>query len=636
MCKFLTLLTVLALLTQAPIALAMVKQSSQPQLKRKKQSGKPEGKFSIPVKEPSLCNICKIYNLNEINNPENTRKVYLIDARPGYLINEVPYKEKDPPLKQARKFKVKDKVNVFIINMNPFLYDYTVKLNEKAISETALFAFLGQFSPLFGGITPGEEKPNGNFFRAEVHSITLTELSTEPAKPKIEIKDCPPDFINIYKEWDGRLADLTVKLNIFSSKLTANDTAYSDSKKNYHLLLDPIATCEQLCEYARDFEKSYRMLPDDFDLDELRETMQGQEIKDITAGLKKLKEDIQTFRMYFTKCSYKRDEKDLLAELSDKADSTFKQASRLPKKAKNLDLNLCRNRVKLASMMSAIEFVQRHPETLAKQLVIGDYDINATVAIDVQHAPRGEDKISIVDGDCKQEEKPPAKTEKTSLQNDQQLPLPQQANHNSMMARANFIRQVSFKPLSVNLLRTEDKKDTGNSSGSVSGNMSGDSSSGGGSNNSTAELEFGSSVFSVSGGIGISPLKKREFQPVPMSGEMSTSKNMMVGFKENSNVRVLPMLLLNIRETENGFLHGTIGITAKRDNDSIDVEYLLGQSVRFYQRKIFLTVGAYIGRQQTLAGDLKVGSALPEGITAVPIRKKFEAHIGFALSFKIK
>ncbi|HEV7682644.1 MAG TPA: hypothetical protein VGO68_11015 [Pyrinomonadaceae bacterium] len=52
------------------------------------------------------------------------------------------------------------------------------------------------------------------------------------------------------------------------------------------------------------------------------------------------------------------------------------------------------------------------------------------------------------------------------------------------------------------------------------------------------------------------------------------------------------------------------GITGKKTDNDFDVEYLLGGSTNIYRRKVFLTLGTFIGKQQTLGGNFFEGAKL--------------------------
>jgi len=92
----------------------------------------------------------------------------------------------------------------------------------------------------------------------------------------------------------------------------------------------------------------------------------------------------------------------------------------------------------------------------------------------------------------------------------------------------------------------------------------------------------------------------------------------LIGTKERSSSRVMPIALLHARVTEwNSFidgLHLSLGVTAKNDKQGTDVEYLLGPSLSMLEHRLFLTVGSYAGKKQALEGNLYPGAAVPSSL----------------------
>jgi hypothetical protein len=156
---------------------------------------------------------------------------------------------------------------------------------------------------------------------------------------------------------------------------------------------------------------------------------------------------------------------------------------------------------------------------------------------------------------------------------------------------------------------------------------------------------FDTRKFSLSGGVVLSRLEKREFQPVlgiardingtPTNGNALTY---VVGLKENNDWNIGPVLLLNTkfweRADRNFGLHGSVGITGKRDNAGTDIDYFFGPSVSFIRGLVFFSGGVYVGKQQRLAGDAFLGAAIDKGDT-VPVVKEYHSKPGFSLTFRI-
>jgi hypothetical protein len=161
----------------------------------------------------------------------------------------------------------------------------------------------------------------------------------------------------------------------------------------------------------------------------------------------------------------------------------------------------------------------------------------------------------------------------------------------------------------------------------------------------THEVNFGGGArFGVSGGVVYSKLRLEEFQQVrgierggdgtEINPETMTA---IVGHKQNSSRRLLPMLLLHMRALpDDRWLHATFGVSAKKDSEGVDVEYLVGPSVSAVDHRVFVTAGLYYGKRQRLAGDLYLGAKIPDALTAIPVRKRYEAALGLTVTFRIR
>jgi len=163
------------------------------------------------------------------------------------------------------------------------------------------------------------------------------------------------------------------------------------------------------------------------------------------------------------------------------------------------------------------------------------------------------------------------------------------------------------------------------------------------------KVQFGDApYFALSGGIAVSTLEKTEFQRVQgfatnRQGEVTgTELTSIIGVKEDSSTRITPILMLHGRlyrpaSESFGFsgLHWSLGITAKNDNKGTDIEYLVGPSASFLNDQLFLTVGGYAGKKQTLDGNLFPGAEVPKDLADIPIHKNYHWRLGFALTYKL-
>jgi len=164
----------------------------------------------------------------------------------------------------------------------------------------------------------------------------------------------------------------------------------------------------------------------------------------------------------------------------------------------------------------------------------------------------------------------------------------------------------------------------------------------------TRKARFGGPAwFTIAGGAAGSTIDRNSYQriqgfPVDREGsQIGTELAPIVGEKEASTSRVTPLLMLHGRLLDSRALlpvslQFSFGVSAKTDNVGTDIEYLIGPSAGFLDNKLFLTVGAYGGRVQTLQGNLYVGAKVPETLTEIPIRKDLKWQLGFGVTYKIK
>ena len=133
------------------------------------------------------------------------------------------------------------------------------------------------------------------------------------------------------------------------------------------------------------------------------------------------------------------------------------------------------------------------------------------------------------------------------------------------------------------------------------------------------EIRIGSIPFNLAFGLAVTSLEQRTYDEIAglardRQGNLTNGQNLarIVGLSSSSNYRLTPLALLHSRLTNFGAydFYFTTGITGRKTDDDFDVEYLLGGSVNVYRRKVFLTFGTFIGKQQVLGGGFFEGQAL--------------------------
>jgi hypothetical protein len=133
------------------------------------------------------------------------------------------------------------------------------------------------------------------------------------------------------------------------------------------------------------------------------------------------------------------------------------------------------------------------------------------------------------------------------------------------------------------------------------------------------EIRIGSVPFSLALGLTVTSLEQRTYDEIAgfardRQGNLSNGQPLtrIVGVTSSSGYRMVPMAMLHTRLTNFGRrdFYFTSGLTGKKTDDDFDLEYLLGGSVNVYRRKVFLTFGTFIGKQQVLGGNFFEGAAL--------------------------
>jgi len=142
----------------------------------------------------------------------------------------------------------------------------------------------------------------------------------------------------------------------------------------------------------------------------------------------------------------------------------------------------------------------------------------------------------------------------------------------------------------------------------------------------------------VYAGVGpaVSFLAVKEFQRaqgVTSGGTPAT----IIAYSTNGATRVAPIMgFLHVRPADSERLFITLGITAKNDNKGTAAEFLFGGSYGLLGNWLFLTGGAYLGQQQQLAGNLVVGQPVPTSLTGeIPVQKSYHWSGAFSINVRI-
>src|ERR1051326_2724673 len=154
-------------------------------------------------------------------------------------------------------------------------------------------------------------------------------------------------------------------------------------------------------------------------------------------------------------------------------------------------------------------------------------------------------------------------------------------------------------------------------------------------------IQIGRPRFLLSGGLVFSPLRRQTFDNVKGfvrdadRNPIGDGNKSVVGFSENSPRRLMPMVMLNTRLTsfEPTSLYFSLGVTAKHD-DNVDVEYLLGPSFSLLKERALFTFGGYVGKVQRLVPDVKIGDEVPaDAGDAKLFTKRYSWKPGFSFTY---
>lgn len=160
----------------------------------------------------------------------------------------------------------------------------------------------------------------------------------------------------------------------------------------------------------------------------------------------------------------------------------------------------------------------------------------------------------------------------------------------------------------------------------------------------TDVVTTGKPRFELGLGMAYSPVEKRQFQIVSgfardrlgnlTNGETFTK---VVGFSERTENRLMPVAMVHTRLTEypKHNVYFSLGITGSRDELGTNIEYLIGPSINLSDN-LFVTAGAFVARQQSLASDdAFVGAAVPSGFEAIPVRSRYRLKPGLSFSYRL-
>jgi hypothetical protein len=564
------------------------------------------------------CVICEMAITTGVNG------TYIFDARPAFSELTIPNGNPEKMPNKSVNFKKSEKINISIRNMNPFMYDYIVRVNRREVVDTAHLQFLAQLSPLLKAVIPTtENQATTNAIGAAAETTNRRGKLLPKGSPRVPAT-CPDSLkqnagdavqylFDTQKELQKKLEGIESKAGFpsISAKYTQLKSDYTQARTK---LFDPLADCNQLCDAAHRWDDAYQG-EDSLGLDN-----QEQAVQDLILLANELKDNAQEFQATYSDlansgkatCVPVVSGFDYAKVIIGYATAVIARGNALQARINEMRQNL----TLFSKLKDAVKMVFDHKYlTLRQDLMVGGFDDPTTVNIVLERKARS------LEADTKPN--PPS----------------QMASHDATGAgRLAFNQAAAGDDAGAG---EKGNKDTADAQQPAQPQPLDE-----GTKTSEA-LNFGGGPrFTLSGGIVIAALKKREFQPVygfardprgmATNGETLTT---VIGEKENSQFRVTPILLLSTRLTNQraNNLHWSFGIGASDDNQGMKFEYFTGPSIDLLDKKLFLTIGPYVGKEQRLTGDAFLGGK-PEGLAkgdTIPTQSNMRARIGFSFTYRI-
>lgn len=577
------------------------------------------------------------------DKPENERVCNTCYPSVDYVIDALA----NPGAHQQKTTFGKTQIaRVSIINMNPFLYDYAVTVQDEEFPEPAIAAFFGALNVFWGDLkSAAEAKPQ----KAGVGDPGSARAGVAKALQEVKKSDDLPSNCNENaKVAYGYLLDLA---NELKADLDGKDKARFDQViTRFNILVekyadaltvvnDPMIRCHDLYVNIDAFRRSFDETSSDLDTTagQLKTLVQDRinqtgELIDLTSQFQEIYTDCKPLVKGF----------DAL-----RAFEAYGQARRKFFTDNYLTpLNeLGRDLEKFAKLHKPIALVERHADTLLrKEIVVGDYRARTIVTIGIARKLKPKEKDD--EGESSNSAavafaRPPALFDAALAESVDFAPAMRVgvAPHAGALAPPTSAMRLApafpMRPLAVSLNRTTSEaaaEDAGGQAETTS--------------EKPHKLYFGgkNALFSLSGGFVFTTLERPEHGPVlgvarDRSGKATNGDALtkVLGLTGNADHRVTPLLMLNTRiyQRPQIGIHGSFGVTGRYDNQGLAVEYFPGLSLSLLDNRLFFTGGFYFGKQQRMAGDLFQNASLGDNTSGL-VRNEYHAKPGASVTFKIK
>jgi hypothetical protein len=150
--------------------------------------------------------------------------------------------------------------------------------------------------------------------------------------------------------------------------------------------------------------------------------------------------------------------------------------------------------------------------------------------------------------------------------------------------------------------------------------------------------------FTISAGLALSTLSNNTFdlstRVLPAAGGLPEDSIRVIVNRQSADFRLTPMLMLNTRlgSTEDGMsvngFHLSLGAGPKTDA-GLDLQFFLGVGGALHNQTLFVTAGVLSGNNEELRQGFGLGQSVPPGFASAPTRKRLTLGFGLALSYRV-
>jgi hypothetical protein len=570
---------------------------------------------------------CTVGNLTPVSEFEKTALV--IDVRPDQI-------------NQFRgKSSFKDEAHIVLVNMNPFLFSYSLKVDQTEIQDTGFLNFLKLLgSPVSDIIGSASAANKSEAITATVGGnlgVLITRTNNVPAAPhaSCDAAQVADATLAIHELAQVRQQVLNALLGAggapgLTATIVARNNQYGNARKTFLAQKDEIfdssVEATQLCNSTNTLHMQLSPAGAYPSVDAMGKVL--TEVRDFKSLVGELQSSALEYKTEYDGCparanglSYAENLIRLAIELTKLAEAYETKVNALIAETKSYN-----------ALVKTIAALNNHENRMLQReyTVKSRFDISA-LDITATAVPLGEDAGL-----------PREFTPQRVVGDIQSAQTSREPQGNARLV--NVGAADSAQGVRVFAPRMSVTAQAAGADGSTA-NPGGEGDHDGGAKQIKTKGTIGARRFEISAGMAFSGLDREEFKPVlgyprnaagefidPASGNTTTTPKLtqIVGFSEQSSRRFGPMALLHYRMPFHRNVFLSAGFTGKNDDYGLNLEYLLGPSVLY--KNMFFTFGGYAGKQQKLAGDLYLGAPV-DGDFAV--RKDYKWSWGFSFTYKI-